>query len=203
MIHHCLGRGERTHRTLADRLTPFMLDNKQWENMLPAIVFSINCCVNESCKYSPFEIVYGKRPTFRLALAQTVNFRDLPKDIHTYINNCVDCLTAIRHEVKCNTLKAQEKMEVLSNEKVRELKLSVGDFVYLLKDPEGPGQKFKQTYDGPFLINKLSSPHLIVLRDPTGNIIFRRSVHINRLKPAHIDNRCRRLIFNSTNCRRK
>ena len=186
MIHHCLGRCERTHRTLAERLTPFMLDNKQWEDMLPAIVFSINCCVNPSSKYSPFEIVYGKRPAFPLALAQTVDFRDLPKDIHTYMNNFVDRLTAIREEVKCNTLKAQEKMEVLSNEKVHELKLSVGDFVYLLKDPAGPGQKFKHTYDGPFVVNKLSSPHLIVLRDPTGNIIFRRPVHINRLKPAHV-----------------
>lgn len=186
MIHHCLGRCERTHRTLAERLTPFMLDNKQWEDMLPAIVFSINCCVNPSSKYSPFEIVYGKRPAFPLALAQTVDFRDLPKDIHTYINNFVDRLTAIRDEVKCNTLKAQEKMEVLSNEKVHNLKLSIEDFVYLLQDPAGPGQKVKHTYDGPFVVNKLSSPHLIVLRDPTGNRIFRRPVHINRLKPAHV-----------------
>ena len=77
-------------------------------------------------------------------------------------------------------------MEVLSNEKMHELKLSVGDFVYLLKDHAGPGQKFKHTYDGPFVVNKLSSPHLIVLRDPTGNRIFRRPVHINRLKPAHV-----------------
>jgi hypothetical protein len=39
MIHHCLGACERTHRTLAERLTPYIQKDKQWDNILPAINF--------------------------------------------------------------------------------------------------------------------------------------------------------------------
>ena len=64
-VHHTLGACERTHRTLASRLTPYM--NKQssnWDQYLPAVVFAMNNAVNASTGYSPFEIIFGERPKF-------------------------------------------------------------------------------------------------------------------------------------------
>ncbi|CAG2206375.1 unnamed protein product [Mytilus edulis] len=171
MMHHCLGRCERTHRTLAERLTPYVLDNKQWEEMLPGIVFSINSCVNSGSKYSAFEIVYGKRPNFPLSPSYIVDFKDIPKDVKTYVENLDARLNIIREHVKLNTLVAQRKN---------------GDNVYLSREPVGQGRKFQHIYDGPFTVTCLPSAHLVILRDPTGKRNFRRPVHINRLKLAHI-----------------
>ena len=166
MMHHCRGRCDRTHRTLADRLTPFVLDDKQWEEMLPGIVFSINCCVNPGSKYSAFEIIYGKRPNFLLSPSYIVEFKDIPKDTHSYIQNCVSCLTVIREQVKANTLVAQQKMETIENENMHELKLSVGNYVYLTREPGGQGRKCQHTFDGPFVVNNIPSSHIVLLRVP-------------------------------------
>lgn len=41
-IHHCLGACERTHRTLAEKLTPYVHSNMScWESVLPMIVFAM------------------------------------------------------------------------------------------------------------------------------------------------------------------
>lgn len=64
-MHYCLGACERVHATLAERLTPYMTNDKSnWEECLSSIVFSINCSVNTSLGYSPYEIVFLRRPSF-------------------------------------------------------------------------------------------------------------------------------------------
>lgn len=176
MMHHCLGRCERTHRTLAERLTPYVLDNKQWEEMLPGIVFSINCCVNPGSKYSAFEIMYGKRQHIPLSPSYIVDFKDIPMDTHSYIQNLVSRLTVIRELVKANTLVAQKKMETIENENIHELKLSVGNYIYFTREPVGQGRKFQHTFDRPFVVNNIPSTHMVLLRDPTGKSTFRRPV---------------------------
>ncbi|CAC5408314.1 unnamed protein product [Mytilus coruscus] len=72
------------------------------------------------------------------------------------------------------------------NKNAHELDLIVGDNVYLSREPVGQGRKFQHIYDGPFTVTCLPSAHLVLLRDPTGKRNFRRPVHINRLKLAHI-----------------
>ena len=49
LVHHCLGACERTHRTLAERMTPY-LDRElwKWQDVLPAIVFAMNSSVNSN-----------------------------------------------------------------------------------------------------------------------------------------------------------
>ncbi|VDI12053.1 Hypothetical predicted protein [Mytilus galloprovincialis] len=175
MMHHCLGRCERTHRTLAERLTPYVLDNKQWEEMLPGIVFSINSCVNSGSKYSAFEIVYGKRPNFPLSPSYIVDFKDIPKDVKTYVENLDARLNIIREHVKLNTLVAQRKMVETENKNAHELDLTVGDNVYLSREPVGQGRKFQHIYDGPFTVTCLPSAHLV---------IFKRSNRKEKFSPS-------------------
>jgi hypothetical protein len=54
---HCLCAFERTHRTLNERITPYISQGKQWDDTLPAITFANNCSVNSSIKYSPCEVL--------------------------------------------------------------------------------------------------------------------------------------------------
>ncbi|CAC5403823.1 unnamed protein product [Mytilus coruscus] len=78
--HHCLGLCERTHRTFAERMTPYIQQGKHWEDMVPSILFSLNSTANDSVKYSPFEILYGSRPKFPLSgHVRDLNLASIPK----------------------------------------------------------------------------------------------------------------------------
>ena len=184
--HHCLGLCERTHRTLAERFTPYVQQQQGWDFILPAIVFSMNSSVNPSTKYSPFEKLNGKRPSFTLSIQQTPHVNDLPNNMISYMKQNVCRLETVRNIVKENSTISQQKMENIVNEKVHEIKLSIGDYVYLERESNGQGRKFKNTYDGPFTVNSIPSPHLILLRDPEGKRKFKRPVHVNRLKVAYV-----------------
>lgn len=78
-VHHCLGECERTHSTLAQKLTPNVSDNRNsWKEFLPAIVFAMNSAVNTSLGFSPYKISFGQRPKFPLT-NQLPNFENYHK----------------------------------------------------------------------------------------------------------------------------
>ena len=185
--HHCLGTCERSHRTLAERLTPYIQKNTNWEDFIPSIVFAMNNSVNEGTKYSPFEIIYGQRPSFPLSSHMTKSdLCEIPKDYHSYMNKFVEKLDIIRNQVHDNAMESQIKMIERANTDTHNLLLTEGDYVYLAKDPTGAGQKFKFKHAGPYVIDKVNSPHLYVLMDPITNKKIPKPVHINRLKPAYV-----------------
>uniref|UniRef100_A0A8W8NWB7 Ion transport domain-containing protein n=1 Tax=Magallana gigas TaxID=29159 RepID=A0A8W8NWB7_MAGGI len=102
-MHHCLGACERVHATLAKRLTPYKTNDKSnWEDCLSPIVFSINCPVNTSLGYSPYEIVFLRRPTFPLVKGcmkdQSRSHRSYYRRMKRYLNdfwNVVDLLSYV------------------------------------------------------------------------------------------------------------
>ena len=184
--HHCLGSCERSHRTLEERMTPYIRQGKAWNDILPAIVFSMNSCVNASTGYSPFEIIYGHRPQFPLSNPKNIDFKDIPKDIHVYLKQLEKKLQTIRTEVRTNIEKANEKMINRVNKTASPLNVSIGDYVYLNEEPTGQGRKLQARYTGPFIVNDLPSPHMVKLRDPANKKRFKMPVHVNRLKMAYI-----------------
>ncbi|CAG2184532.1 unnamed protein product [Mytilus edulis] len=135
--HHCLGTCERSHRTLAERITPYLLNNTNWEDFIPSIVFSMNNSVNEGTKYSPFEIIYGQRPSFPLSCVSKTAFSEIPKDYHNYIREFADKLEFIRKQVRENSEKSKISMIERANQKAHNLSLEKGDYVYLGKHPRG------------------------------------------------------------------
>ncbi|CAC5424317.1 unnamed protein product [Mytilus coruscus] len=149
--HHCLGACERPHRTLSERLTPFLVKGKPWEDVLPGIVFSMNNTPNQSVGFSPFDIVYGKRPQFPLSLhIKDTDFSSVPKDYHTYLKQQCEKLNIIRTEVEKNSINSKVKMlDRVNKDKIQNISFHGNDTVYLLKEPTGSGQKFKNKFAGP------------------------------------------------------
>ncbi|CAC5366602.1 unnamed protein product [Mytilus coruscus] len=176
--HHCLETCECSHRTLAERITPYLLTNTKWEDFIPSIVFSMNNYVNEGTKYSPFEIIYGQRPSFPLSYVTKTAFSEIPKDYHNYIREFADKLEFIRNQVRENSEKSKISMIERANQTAHNLSLEKGDYVYLGKDPRGAGQKFKLKQAGPYIIHRIDSPHLYSLMEPKTNKVIPQPVHI-------------------------
>lgn len=46
-VHHCLGACERTHATIAAKLTPLLnVKRNNWDKILPSVTFAMNISVN-------------------------------------------------------------------------------------------------------------------------------------------------------------
>ena len=73
-----------------------------------------------------------------------------------------------------------------ANENINPLQVSLGDYVYLLTEVTGGAQKSKNKFTGPFVIEKITSPHLVLLRNPDTNICLKTPVYIDSLKMAYV-----------------
>ena len=145
-IHHCLGACERTHRTLAERLTPYVQ----------------NSSLHSNIKYSPYEVLYGFRPKFPLSvLSHQTDFNTLPADLHTFIETHTQKISEIWADIEKNAIIAGNNMTERINRKSSPLKPAVGDYVYILKEPVGLGRKLQPRYSGPLVVHEISSPHIV------------------------------------------
>ena len=188
MVHHCLGACERTHRTLAERLTPYLENGlANWQDMLPSIVFAMNSSVNSSLGYSPHEIVFGERPKFPLSTpTRDIQLESLPRDLHSYVKDQAKRLETIRAIVRDKTLKSQQKMLDQENAKTHPVQVKPGDYVCLNQGSTGKGQKLQPQWTGPFVVDQVPSPHMILLKNPATGRCQRHPIHINRVKMAYV-----------------
>ena len=175
-VHSCLGMCERSHKTLTERLTPYVNSKcNNWLDVLPSITFSFNQSVSASTGYSPHEIVFGHRPHFPLTAAKPTDFDTIPLDARTYVRKHAEKLGIIRTEVRNNVMKSQETMLARANAKINPLTETVG-----------VGQKLKQHYVGPYVIDTFSSSHMAVLRNPDTGVCMKTPVYLDGLKMAYI-----------------
>ena len=179
-VHSCLGS--------VNNHTKHWLNSKcnNWLDVLPSITFSYNQSVNASSGYSPHEIVFGHRPHFPLTAAKPTDFDTKPLDARTYVRKHAEKLGIIRTEVRNKFMKSQETMLARANAQINPLYATPGDYVFLLTETVGVGQQLKHHYVGPYVIDKFSSPHMAVLRNPDTGVCMKTHVHLDRLKMAYI-----------------
>ena len=186
--HHCLGACERMHRTLEERLTPYVDKQKRnWDDKLPSIVFAINQSVNSTLGYSPFEVVFGYRPRFPLSpVSLTGNLHSLPKDCQEYMASFLEKLRTIRTEVQNNIEANKETMVARTNLKSHPLNLNIGDYVYLSIPAVGPAYKLQAKFSGPYVVHTVCSDSRVMIQDQTTEKVLSEPVHVNRLKMAYV-----------------
>ena len=91
-------------------MTPYIVKGKNREEVLPGIIFLMKNTDNSSLGYSPFEIIYGRRPSFPLSQhSRNSDLNTIPTDYSEYLIRFTNRLQIIRDEVKQNTLISQEK----------------------------------------------------------------------------------------------
>lgn len=138
--------------------------------------------MNTSLGYSPYEIVFLKRPKFPL-----VNYHSepttIPKDLTVFLSNKLREMNIIRTEILYNAQKAKDTMVENANSTLRPLTLQKHDYVFLHNDYV---HKLQNQYSGPFVVHNIPSAHTVLLKDPVTNKIFDSIVHINRVKKAFV-----------------
>jgi hypothetical protein len=72
------------------------------------------------------------------------------------------------------------------NKRTNPLNQNVGDYVYMLTEPTDKGRKLQSKYSGPYVVDKIKSPHLVTLRKKSTGKWFKNPVHLDRLKVAFV-----------------
>lgn len=174
--HQSVGTIERNHRTFNEYLKSYLSDElDKWDVYLSYFTFCYNITENSSNnnKYSPFELVYGRKVNLPNEL--------LNGQIDPLYNmdNYVQCLKQSLQRAHVKATNIIDKIKIRNknyhDQKAKPLRVNVKDKVLVEIEPYN---KHGPKYKGPFEILDLDEPNVIVKTDK-GNI----KIHKDRIRP--------------------
>jgi hypothetical protein len=169
------GALERTHKTMVEYLRCFCNPRgNDWDKWLPFACFVYNTTPHTMTKYTPYEILFGRKANIPGCLQQrsvpSYNYDDLIHDIKRRLQEC--------HEIaRSNLIQTKQKRIENQKDKVYLPLFQEGDTV-LLKN-ENPG-KLDPLWLGPYQVLEVDQKGSNAVLELTKK--KRQKVHINRLK---------------------
>lgn len=192
---HCLhpqthGLTERLNRTITDILSMYVdLQHKNWDEILPYATFAYNTAMQETTRFSPFELVYQRSLTTTLHAMLPVDSTDVTSTDAEAFTQCAEeahqlALISIRHQREIDA----EKYKGRRNVDYRSSKLL---WVWTPIHRKILSEKWLRRYFWPYgFLRRLSNvTYEVVPEDTTARSSQRRSdleaVHVVRIKPYY------------------
>ncbi|XP_063994529.1 uncharacterized protein LOC135172231 [Diachasmimorpha longicaudata] len=167
------GSIERSHHVLIQYLKQYADTHTDWDELCELASFAYNTSVHEGTGYTPHQLVFGKLA--RLPSSQAANepieptYGDYLRQLFTRISKFQETAGQNLHQAK---LKSKEYYDA----KINPQQLSVGNKVFLLKEPNKG--KMTDQYEGPYnIIEILENCNVIINRNGA-----KKKVHINKLR---------------------
>ena len=189
--YHAQGNGfaERSIRNIRELLRTALLDKslapKHWREILNSILFAVNTSKSSSINCTPFEIVFGRKPTLPVDIAFEIDGSGVTAaSASEYLQDLkVQLLENIRHASKFLGI-SRERMVKQYNKNLHIIDYQINDKVWLHKKTfkTGENAKLSPRKSGPWKIvevypNKVN----FKIQDEAGN---QQVVHHNRLSPV-------------------
>lgn len=164
---------ERSHLTLKTYLRSFVDKDNNWDALISYAMFCYNTTVHTSTNYTPYELVFGKKPIIPTRFFQTTE----PQ--YNYDNYALDLKRIMQETHKIareNLIKKKDSNKQYYDQNANILELHVGDKV-LLKE-----QNKKNT-----LCSNWSGPYEVIMIHDNENITIKKGrkdyrIHINNTK---------------------
>jgi len=179
------GKTERSHRFLNDIIAKGLQGrmHDEWEHLVPAALFAMRTSVNDSTRYTPYMLMYGRDPILPLDTLLTPRRRYYGED---YVPTMLQRLHIAFLHVSVNTQIARENYQTQANKRANQKQFQEGDPVYI-HDPVvrvGQTKKFCSPWKPYYRIIEMVSPVTAVVRNQyTGNS---RTIHVNNIRYANI-----------------
>jgi len=164
-------------------------DQRDWDVMLPYVVFSYNTSVQESTGFTPFYLLYGREARIPLDLALGVSADGLLPEEEASLphdKRLVRTLQKARQTVNLRMEHVKMKQKERYDEGRREVKFSIGDLVLIYKPIRkvGKSDKLLHRWLGPYRVIKETTPvnYEVKLCSGKGKSDI---VHVCRMKPFH------------------
>lgn len=182
------GMIERTNQIILSGLRHHVDDHhKNWDELLPGVLFAYRTAVQSSRKQSPYTLVFGEQPV------TPVDHKILPSEILTadtddYLMRLKENLKTARNIADRQLNKTQTEMAART-EQPNFRQHPEGSFVWLQsnKRTKGLSPKLTPKFTGPHEIIKVHPPSTYTLKTRTGKTL-KAPVHHDRLKLHQGDN---------------
>jgi hypothetical protein len=177
----CNGLTERTNGILGKILSKLATNKPDtWDEHLPAALFASRVTPSSVTKFSPFELMYGRRP--RLPIDVLLDVPTAREDCASNYESYKDSITETRR--LANALLEEEQAKIANREDPNSwVVYNVGDKVWLYTPHLGKGQsrKFCPKWTGPYVVKECLPPvnYAIQRVDDVSDL---KMVHVSRLK---------------------
>lgn len=188
------GQTENFNKPLATMISIYCDQfQKDWDTLLPYIKFAYNSSTNETTKFSPHLLLYGKEPRFPYELALgTATYNETGFDEHTLSIRTETRFNKISRLAQSNIEFSKHKMTIRANKNKTAVTYEPGELVWLFVIPRTTytpfgnastrlAAKLKFPWQGPYEVVRQVTPNTVELQLPKGNRLG-QNVHVNRLK---------------------
>ena len=129
-------------------------EKRDWDRMLPYILFACRKVPQTTVRFSPFELLYGRDPRGLLDVLREewIHEPETDADILSYVMSVRNRMETAKELVEENTRVAQAKQKAYYDQKTRELNLQPGDKVLLLLPSSI--KKFVAQWQGPYQVTR-------------------------------------------------
>jgi transposase InsO family protein len=179
------GISERSIQSIVNALRTSINDTgANWSSLLPQITYNLNTSVSKSSKYSPFFLLYGRKPK-NLTLLHEID--EITAKNAPVLQQIIEGQT-LAQQIAFDNINEYEDInrQHINATRPRIWPVKVGDFVYLFKPAinENDNQKFCAKFQGPYLITDLLPKGNCILKNPENLKIYPHPVHVSRLTLA-------------------
>ena len=170
--HESIGSLENTHKHLGAFLR-IQTDNhpESWSTWLPYWCFSYNTSVHTETKYTPFELVYGKKCNLPSNVTKAVeplyNIDDYPLQLKYR-------LQVSTKEARDNLIQSKTSRKIKYDHRINPIVYKKNDLILVKNET---GNKFANIYSGPYIVIKDMPPNVEILKNNKIDV-----VHKNRTK---------------------
>lgn len=174
--HQTVGTVERNHRNFNQYLRTYIQkDSPEWEDFIKYFSYCYNISFNATLdfKYTPFELVFNKKPNLPENLLDghivpLYNLDNYVKEAEFRLRNAWSQAVTMINKHKQTNKKYYDR-------NINELNVQINDLVYLKVEPY---HKHSNTYSGPHKIIEIQYPNVTILDQNTQKT---QLVHLNRL----------------------
>jgi hypothetical protein len=174
----CNGLTERLNKTLANMLAMYTnTPQTDWDEYLPHVTFAYNTSRQDTTKFSPFMLVYGREPV----LPTEANLLEPKQTIDA--NEIREKALAVRSLAAQNIRDRQEKDKDRYDNKHRNIEFQVGDKVKIFTPVRkvGRSEKLLLRWFGPYYVTrKIGEVDYEIQKGPNKNA-KKDIVHVSRI----------------------
>ena len=180
------GQTERMNKTFKTMIAKTLDKYDHWDYYVNSVLFAMRTIRNESTKFSPFELIYGRNPRREFS-QETLTFGKYEDCIWQWIDQDITRLHKTREAAAKFISQSQDQQRKHQNKdnKIMTEKIVIGDKVLLFRDivESSWSKKLEQKWEGPYLIQQIKGTS-IWLRRLDGTIRL-NSVHQSKIKKYH------------------
>jgi hypothetical protein len=185
------GQCEKMNQLLIDILAKTShVRGKDWDLLLPVICLGINTSCHAVTGYTPYELVFGKKPRIPSSAESSVGEIFYAFDPDHYIHQLKQNLQQASESARAAILKFQAYSQDYYKRKhnVKEYPFREGDRVWMYHDEaiKGEAHKFVKPFWGPYLVKEVAPPNALI-RLINGPVEKQKTIltHMDKLSLVH------------------